>query len=603
MEALQPTKTKIGTSLPNRLRSVWRKHLRPIWEDYHWPLIWAMGVAAVVLGWIGFGAYYRDTRSALDILYLALQLFVMESGSVPGHLPWQLETARWLAPTVAAYTATRALAVLFKEQLRQVRMQFISDHVVICGLGKMGSLLAKTFHDEGYRVVVIEKDAENDSLPPCREHGALAFVGSATDPLMLRKAHVHRAGLLISVCGSDGANAEVSMHARDLVQRRSGNPLTCLVHIVDLHLCQLLREREIATQAADSFRLEFFNVFESGARAMLNDYPAYARTPNPPQSSANLLVIGLGNMGESLVVLAAREWRALYRASGSRMTVIILDREAEHRVQALCLKYPQLQNVCDLRTLQIDTHSPEFQRAAFLIDEHGLCPLTAIYVCVDDETTALAAGLSLMQRLRHHKIPIIVRMAQDTGLTALLRGEPGTSSFENLHAFGMLTRTCKPALLLGGTHETLARAIHEDYVRHQERLGKSPATNPSMVPWDELSEDLRESNRLQADHIGLKLAAVGCGITPLMDWDADRFEFRPGEIEAMAQMEHERWNAERCREGWKYAPGPNDLQKKTSPHLISWDKLPEEIKELDRNTVRGLPRFLASAGFQIYRVK
>src|SRR3990172_4517866 len=189
-------------------------------------------------------------------------------------------------------------------------------------------------------------------------------------------------------------------------------------------------------------------------------------------------------------------------------------------------------------------------------------------------------------------------MTLDAGLAALLRGEEATGSegFGNLHAFGLLDRTCRLDLLFGGTHEALARAIHEDYVLNQKKIGQTSRTNPSMVSWDELPEGLKESNRRQADHIGIKLKAIGCGIASLTDWDAKLFEFTPEEVERMAGMEHNRWNEERRLEGWTYNSAPKDPDRKTSPHLVPWDQLPDGIKEYDRNTIRGLPAFLAQAG-------
>ena len=149
----------------------------------------------------------------------------------------------------------------------------------------------------------------------------------------------------------------------------------------------------------------------------------------------------------------------------------------------------------------------------------------------------------------------------------------------------------------------LARAIHEDYVFNQKTIGQTPRTNPSMASWDELPEGLKESNRRQADHIGIKLKAIGCGIASLNDWDAKLLTFKPEEVEQMARMEHEHWNEERRLEGWTYAPEPKDLNRKTTPYLVPWNELLEDIKEYDRNTIRGLPAFLAQAGFQIYRLK
>jgi hypothetical protein len=40
----------------------------------------------------------------------------------------------------------------------------------------------------------------------------------------------------------------------------------------------------------------------------------------------------------------------------------------------------------------------------------------------------------------------------------------------------------------------------------------------------------------------------------------------------------------------------------TSPYLIAWDRLPEEVKERNRIVIRDIPTFLAGAGFQVYRM-
>lgn len=148
--------------------------------------------------------------------------------------------------------------------------------------------------------------------------------------------------------------------------------------------------------------------------------------------------------------------------------------------------------------------------------------------------------------------------------------------------------------------ETIARAIHEEYVQQQKKSGQTPQTNPSMVGWEELPEHLKESNRQQAEHIGIKLKAIGCEIIPAKDKGEKLFEFTPEEIEKMAEMEHGRWVEERLRDGWK--PGAvKDTEKKTSPYLVPWNQLSEEIKGYDRNAVKGIPSFLKIAGFNICR--
>ena len=614
----------------HRLRMFWQERMRERWHDYRWFAIGGLWVVALSLGYVGFARYFAalgETRSPWDLFYLSLQLFVLESGSVSGPKGWELELARLLAPAVAAYTAVQALAAILYEQFQSLRLLFIHDHVVICGLGRKGHLLAQGFRERGDRVVVIEQDEDNSLLKPCRDLGTVVLMGDATERETLRRAGVQRARYLVATGGDDSVNAEIAVHGRELADGRDGAPLTCLVHIVDPLLCGLLRERELEAHAPGSYRLAFFNTFDVGARAVLEEYPPFGETGRVPGSPPHLLVVGLGSMGRSLVVHAARRWQESYHGepsatkhqdvilSGSesqhpgqgqqseeaRLRITVVDREAEHKTETLHLRYPQLSEVCELIPAQMDIRWPEFHQARFLFDPDGRCAVTAIYVCLDNEALGLAAGLTLLHQLRGQEIPIVVRMANEAGLATLLHGAEGDGGgFANLHGFALLDRTCQPDLLLGGTHEILARVIHEDYVRHQAELGETPQTNPSMVPWDELPEGLKESNRRQADHIGIKLKAVGCGIAPLTDWDAESFQFRPEEIELMARMEHDRFVEERLRAGWH--PGPKDPAKKTSPHLVPWEQLPEEIKELDRNPVRGLPRFLSRAGLQVYRM-
>ena len=77
-------------------------------------------------------------------------------------------------------------------------------------------------------------------------------------------------------------------------------------------------------------------------------------------------------------------------------------------------------------------------------------------------------------------------------------------------------------------------------------------------------------------------------------------EFTEGEVEVMAELEHERWNRERLAEGWQLGPERN-VEKKISPYIAPWSELPDEIKEYDRETVRGMPQLLADVQIEIRR--
>jgi hypothetical protein len=575
-----------------------------LWRRVEWPLVAALGVLAFACGVIGFGRFFTalgEPRSGWDVVYLTLQLFALESGAVSGPVPWELELARLLAPAVAGYAAVRAVAALLRERMERFRVRFLRDHVVICALGRKGLLLAKSLRSRGDRVVVIEEDAENDLIGTAREYRALVLIGDARDPRLLQRAGVGRARHLVAVSGDDGVNAEVAVRARRLVADRKGRPLSCLVHIVDPELCGLLRMQAIGGRRDEGIRVDFFNVFESGARALLADHPVTGGDREGAVRKGHIVIVGLGQFGENLVLQAARQWRNAGGTPGSRLRVTIVDQAAGTLTESLSVRYPWLHEACVLDPWEMRFESRQFAEGGFLFDAQGRLAVSTAFVCVDDDSRGLSLALMLHRHLKGRGIPLVVRMVHGAGLASLLSQEQlADDEFAGLHAFGLLERMCNPDLLFAGAYEILARAIHEEYVREQEKDGATPVTNPAVAPWDELDEGYRESNRAQAAHIGAKLAAVGCDLAPLTDWHAERFSFTTPEVERLAEMEHDRWMEERRRAGW--TRGPKDPGRKTSPYLIPFDALDESVKEYDRVFVRGLPRFLARAGFQIVRV-
>jgi RyR domain len=151
--------------------------------------------------------------------------------------------------------------------------------------------------------------------------------------------------------------------------------------------------------------------------------------------------------------------------------------------------------------------------------------------------------------------------------------------------------------LFGPTRETFAEAIHEQY-RRDPRLDLAE-DDPAMRPWEELPESLKESNREQADQIPEKLGKVGCGYKAVKA--PQPFEFTEDDLKKLAEIEHDRWVAERFRAGWTL--GERNIEQRMSPYLVRWADLRDEDKRYDQETVRHMSEFMAEAGFEIYRLK
>lgn len=436
-----------GTASRGRSITFWRKQLLSWYRAWQWAVIGGLWCLALCLGCAGFARYFAvraEAHSAWDILYLSLQLIPLQSGAVPPPVPWELEVGRLLAPAVSAYAAAVAVAAIFYERWQLLRLRFICGHVVICGLGRKGLLLARGFLERGFRVVVIDLNEDSSLLEEAKAAGATILTGDATNQELLLRARVHKARYLISVGGDDGMNAEVAIRACALLANRQESMLTCFIHIVDSRLCSLLRERELAMEQAGPFKLEFFNIFDSGAQALLEEYPPFAMDAEIT-SQPHLLLVGLGRMGENVVLHAARAWKIHTR--DGRLHITIIDRQAERRTEALRLQYPWLDALCELVPREIDVRWPEFEQATFLYDGQGRCAVTAVYVCLDNDSLNLSTGLSLLQHLREHQVPIVVRMTDEAGLAMLLHGREGASGYDSLRPFGLLEHTCRPEAL------------------------------------------------------------------------------------------------------------------------------------------------------------
>ena len=146
--------------------------------------------------------------------------------------------------------------------------------------------------------------------------------------------------------------------------------------------------------------------------------------------------------------------------------------------------------------------------------------------------------------------------------------------------------------------EKLAIAIHELY--NQKQLERHPEKPVSFPDFSGLPDSMKYSNLRQARSIHKKLE--------MMDWEMRR-QGSPGEmiteipadvVETLARVEHEQWIQERKGSGWVFGKTKN-VANKISPYLVPYHQLPEETKELDRDTIRNIPDLLAMIGMRIYK--
>ncbi|WP_285906002.1 potassium channel family protein [Pseudodesulfovibrio pelocollis] len=90
----------------------------------------------------------------------------------------------------------------------------LRDHFIICGYGRIGSVVVEEIEKAGHPMVVIEKDPE--ALMALENRGVLVVSGDATMDEVLLSAGLERARCLITALSQDAANVFVTLTARQL---------------------------------------------------------------------------------------------------------------------------------------------------------------------------------------------------------------------------------------------------------------------------------------------------------------------------------------------------------------------------------------------------
>jgi voltage-gated potassium channel len=101
------------------------------------------------------------------------------------------------------------------QRRRAARMlDTIKDHLIICGYGRMGSLIAGQFRRQNVPHVVVESDPARQQLAV--DEGSLAVEGDASSEELLRRVGIDRARGLIAAVGTDAENVYTVLTARGL---------------------------------------------------------------------------------------------------------------------------------------------------------------------------------------------------------------------------------------------------------------------------------------------------------------------------------------------------------------------------------------------------
>ena len=188
-------------------------------------------IVILLIGVIAFGTLgYQliEAWSAFDALYMTV-ITVASVGFMEVHplspagraftmvlIVVGLGTVAYGLGTITAFWVEGDLSHIWEKRLMERRIASLRGHVIVCGGGETGRAIARELLATRTPFVVIEMDPGQE--PALRKLGPdfLYILGDATDPGVMREAHVETARGLIACMPSDKDNLFTMLTAREL---------------------------------------------------------------------------------------------------------------------------------------------------------------------------------------------------------------------------------------------------------------------------------------------------------------------------------------------------------------------------------------------------
>lgn len=178
-------------------------------------IVIACGTAGYVLieGWNAWDAFYMTVMTVTTVGYREVH---------PLSRPGQAFTMVVMVLGVGTlfYTASLVMALLVEGELhhrwqrrRLDRMiDNLSNHFIVCGFGRMGSIIAEEFHRQHVPFVIVDRDGER--IQAALEAGYVAVEADASREEVLKRVGIVRARGFVAAVGTDAENVYAVLSAR-----------------------------------------------------------------------------------------------------------------------------------------------------------------------------------------------------------------------------------------------------------------------------------------------------------------------------------------------------------------------------------------------------
>ncbi len=169
---------------------------------------WSLGDAAYMVVVTVYTVGYGEVRPIDTVLLRTITISTIVMGCT-GVI--------FLTSALVQFITLTQFEQLFGGKRMNQQVDKLTDHVIVCGLGRIGAMLAADLHAGGVAFVVLERDETR--VTEARAQGFLALQADATEEAALITAGVERARILATVLPDDAANVFITLSARSLNAR------------------------------------------------------------------------------------------------------------------------------------------------------------------------------------------------------------------------------------------------------------------------------------------------------------------------------------------------------------------------------------------------
>ncbi len=338
---------------------------------------------------LAIGIYYfpreTDGLNFWGSLYYTIRLFILEHdlGQFPKARP--LVFAYFFAPLLTLSAAGSVISYIFHAS-PVLRTRWKKDHVIICGFGRTGKIMAMSLKNKGVKVVGVDWGQRDKFQQYHADFGIPIILGDFMSWKVLKRAGCEGARSIIFASGDDLTNLEGVVGAYGNLHDEDGPIRVLWAHIANERLAATAR---IALGTTGSVGIRIFDTYQIATSRMIARHFHKGARGNIRKIS----ILGFGKFGRDLL-----ETLVLNAGPDEKWPIQVVDvRDLEKDVMALAA---DLNMTCRVSFTKVDINVMDIE------DSQN----TAHFICTDDDIRNLAMALMLCDRMNGNNI--YVRMAK-----------------------------------------------------------------------------------------------------------------------------------------------------------------------------------------------